>query len=169
MMLAFTDGLVRVGKFDPESVMLADRHCSRQKIGTNQFMPPGQTIVLRNAEGTAVFGWLWQEKRDDNQSGYNCSIFRNESARLSSDIIAEAEAAAFSEWGPSRLFTYINPLALKPPAHKFRKPKIAGKCFIAAGWKLRVRKNGKPHTSKSGLLLFVKPRPRPIPSAQPHP
>lgn len=39
---------------------------------------------------------------------------------------------------------------------KYRKPKTPGRCFVAAGYKLRVRKNGKPHTSTNGLWLYVK-------------
>src|ERR1035437_6454019 len=101
MLLPFVEGLTRVSKFDPESVFMADRHYSRQNSGSNQFMPPGKTIVLRNNEGTIVFGWLWQEKRDDGQTGYNCSIFRNESQRLSSDVIIEAEVMGFKKWGPN--------------------------------------------------------------------
>jgi len=155
-MLKFTDGLIRVNKFDPESAALADRHYSRQTVGSNQFMPPGRTMVLRNAEGTIVFGWLSQDKRDDHQIGYNCSIFRNESDRLSSDVILEAERAVAEAWGANRLFTYVDPSALRPAAHKYRKRKMPGRCFIAAGWKLRVHKDGRPHVSSSGLWLFVK-------------
>jgi hypothetical protein len=156
MLLPFTDGLVEVSKFDVESVFLADKHYSRQKPGSNQFMPPGRTMVLRNSAGSIVFGWLWQEKRDDGQAGYNCSIFRNESDRLSSDVIIEAEAMVFKKWGLNRLFTYVDPSQLRQPDHHYRKPKTPGKCFVAAGYKLRVYKNGKPHTSQNGLWLFVK-------------
>lgn len=156
MMLPFTTGLVRVGKGDYDSVQLADRHYSRQKVGTPQFMPPGRTMVLRNTEGTVVFGWLHQEIRDDHQKGFNCCIFRNESARQSSEIIREAEAMVWAAWGRSRLFSYVDPTELRQPTQKYRKPKIPGRCFFAAGWKLRVRKNGRPHVSTNGLWLFVK-------------
>lgn len=156
MLLPFTDSLVQVGKGDVEAVLLADRHYSRQKHGTNQFMPPGRTMVLRDSQGTVVFGWLWQEKRDDGQAGYNCSIFRNESSRRSSEIILEAEQAVFIYWGPNRLFSYVDPTKLRLPTQKYRKPKIPGRCFFAAGWKIRLRKNGKPHTSTNGLYLFIK-------------
>jgi hypothetical protein len=128
MLLKFTDELVRVKKFDYESCLLADKHYSRQSIGANQFMPPGKTIVLRSSEGDVVFGWLWQQKRDDGQAGYNCSIFRNESPRLSSDIILEAESKAVAEWGKNRGFTYVNPESIKNK----RNP---GYCFKVAGWK----------------------------------
>ena len=142
MLLKFNDALIRVGKFDLESCLLADRHYSRQKPGTNQFMPPGKTMVLRSAEGDVVFGWLWQMIRDDGQLGYNCSIFRNESARRSSEIILEAETAAVTEWGANRGFTYIDPGSVR---HK-RDP---GRCFLRAGWKF-VKKTA------SGLHLLDK-------------
>lgn len=142
MLLNFTDELVRVGKFDLETCLLADRHYSRQKPGTNQFMPPGKTIVLRDSAGEVVFGWLWQEKRDDGQAGYNCSIFRNESLRLSSEIILEAERFAVKEWGQNRGFTYVDPV-------KVRHKRDPGRCFLRAGWKL-------VKLTSSGLHLLEK-------------
>jgi hypothetical protein len=38
-------------KFDSACARLADRHYSRRKIGSPQFMPPGQTIVLAERAG----------------------------------------------------------------------------------------------------------------------
>jgi len=149
MLLAFTDGLVEVGKFDVESVFLADNHYSRQKPGTNQFMPPGRTMVLRNNEGTIVFGWLWQEKRDDKQVGYNCSIFRNESKRKASEVILEAEAMVFQKWGPNRIFTYVDQL-------KILNTRQPGRCFLKAGWKYVKDEQGKRYRSTNGLLLLAK-------------
>ncbi len=141
MLLDFGEQLVRVDKFDVESCVLADRHYSRQTIGSNQFMPPGRTIVLRSPAGDVVFGWLWQEHRADNQVGFNCSIFRNESSRLSSDIILDAERTAVAAWGPNRAFTYINADAIRS-----RNP---GYCFKMAGW----REAGR---SRKGLILLDK-------------
>jgi hypothetical protein len=140
MLLRFTDGLIRVGKFDVESCWLADRHYSRQKPGTNQFMPPGHTMVLRSSEGDVVFGWLFQEKRDDGEAGYNCCIFRNESPRLSSEIIIEAERMVVEEWGPNCGFTYIDPDEVSDNP---------GYCFKMAGWEF-ARK------TRSGLHLLRK-------------
>lgn len=42
-------------KYDREGAKLADGHYSRRKVGSPQFMPPGETVVLV-APG-AVFGW----------------------------------------------------------------------------------------------------------------
>jgi hypothetical protein len=124
--LAFDGRLIVVDKFDAESVMLADGHYSRQKPGTNQFMPPGRTIVIRDPEGTVVFGWLSQQFRDDGENGYNCSIFRNVSGRLSSDVILECEQIVFEAWGENRVFTYVDPLHIRSVN--------PGYCFKKAGW-----------------------------------
>jgi hypothetical protein len=79
--------------------------------------------------------------RMDGQVGYNNAIFRNESSRLSSDIVLEAEDAAFERWGPNRLYTYID-------AEKVRSPN-PGYCFKRAGWKfVRLSAGGKHLLSK---------------------
>ena len=142
MLLPFSSGLVRTGKADAECAALADRHYSRRKHGSRQFIPPGETLVLRDSGGTCVFGWHRAlVERADDQEGVCCSIFRNESQRLSSEIILEAEQFAVEKWGPIRGFTYVNK----------RKVRSAnpGYCFIAAGWKVI----GK---SKGGLRLLEK-------------
>ncbi len=144
MLLRFAEEMVRCSKFDLEARLLADRHYSRQKPGTNQFMPPGRTVILRSHEGDVVFGWLWQLKRDDGQAGYNCSIFRNESKRLSSEIILEAEDRVISEWGQNRGFTYINPKMIDNKVNP-------GYCFKVAGWNFVKR-------TASGLHLLEKNR-----------
>lgn len=136
--------------------MIADRHYSRQSKGSSQFMPPGRTMILRDNFAKIVFGWLWQEKRDDGQRGVNCSIFRNESARNASEIILEAETMVTADWGAQRLFTYIDPAKTKPIFRHGRR--IAGFCFRKSGWKPLIHKNGKPCVSRNGLLLLVKLR-----------
>jgi hypothetical protein len=139
MLLKFSEGLVQTKKFDVEAAHLADRHYSRQKVGAAQFMPPGRTIILRSHEGDVLFGWLWQSKRDDGESGYNCSIFRNESQRLSSDIVREAERLVVGLWGPARGFTYIDPFQVGNGKVEFNP----GYCFKCAGWRfVRVTTSG---------------------------
>jgi hypothetical protein len=134
--------LYKTTKFDSACAALADKHYSRQTHGSNQFMPPGRTLVLRDEAGSVVFGWLHQQKRDDGQAGYNCTIFRNESERLSSEIILEAEEIVRELWGPSRLFTYVD--------GKRVRSGNPGYCFKQAGWSLC----GK--SQKRGKLLFEK-------------
>jgi hypothetical protein len=143
MLLPFTDSLCLTTPFDPEMSSLADRHYSRRTVGARQFLYNGRKIVIRNNEGTILFGWMWPQDtmRMDDQTGYNCAIFRNESARRSSDVILEAEEIAFRRWGMNRVYTYINPRRIQSVN--------PGYCFKMAGWEF-VR------TTKSGLHLLAK-------------
>lgn len=130
---------VRVKKSDKVACALADRHYSRRKIGSPQFMPPGQTIVMVGFDDAAVFGW-WRPHPDsgikqmNGYDGWTCTIFRNESTHLSSELIVYAEAA-FAEFGydigPDGLLTYVwdSKIASANP----------GYCFKKAGWKVAGR------------------------------
>lgn len=144
MMLDFADGgLMLTTQYDDECRQLADRHYSRRTPGARQFCYAGRKLVLRNAAGTVLFIWMWpkDELRMDGQTGYNCVLFRNESARRSSEIILEAEGIAFARWGRARVYTYINP-------RKVRSPN-PGYCFKAASWRYLGR-------SSKGLHLLAK-------------
>lgn len=166
MLLGFTDGLVKTTHFDAEMSMLADRHYSRRTIGARQFLYSGRKLVLRNTEGTVLFGWIWAEddKRMDGQRGFNCAIFRNESKRKSSEIILEAELEAIAKWGINRMFTYIDPQKTKSivalrdyPKWGIKKgERIVGFSYRKAGWKPVLKKGGRPHLSHAGQWLFVK-------------
>ena len=121
----------RVTKFDPRTAALADRHYSRRKVGSPQFMPPGQTVILYRSR--AVFGW-WRPhpssgiRAMNGLDGWTCTIFRNESGLLSSTMILAAERAlaALHACGPSGFITYVwdsRVLSVNP-----------GACFKHAGW-----------------------------------
>jgi hypothetical protein len=156
MLLPFDSALIRTNHFDPEMAALADRHYSRRTVGARQFLYSGRKLVLRNSEGTILFGWLYPDPamRWDGQRGYNCAIFRNESSRLSSEIILEAERLAVEKWGPNRMYTYIDPARTK--TIKVRGQRAIGFCYLKAGWKPLVHGNGKPCISQSGQHLLVK-------------
>lgn len=128
MLPMFGNRLVETNHFDHEMADLADRHYSRRTVGARQFLYAGRKLVLRNSSGTVLFGWMWpdDDKRMDGQTGYNCAIFRNESKRLASEIILEAEDYAVRKWGRNRFYTYVDPKSVKgnPP----------GNCFYRAGW-----------------------------------
>lgn len=126
MMLPFSD-LIESGRFDRELCALADRHYSRQTPGAPQFCPPGELIMLRDSRAEFVFAWLNQKYRMDEQRGYYCSIFRNESPRLSSEIILEAERFAVARWGSGRAFTKVDPRKIRSVNPGF--------CFKKAGWR----------------------------------
>ncbi len=101
---------------------------------------PGEKMVLLTADCRGLF--VWRKFIDDSgQQGVNCAVFRNEGKVLSSRLILEAEQLAWGRWPGERLYTYVNPRAVRS-----RNP---GYCFQMAGW----RKCGE---TKRGLLIFEK-------------
>lgn len=42
-------------RFDPRALPLADRHYNRQKVGSNQFVPPGSCLVLLTPNADALW------------------------------------------------------------------------------------------------------------------
>jgi len=146
MLLPLSEGLVATGRFDGECAELADRHYSRRTVGARQFLYSGRRLVLRDNAGLVLFAWVYPDAalRMDGQTGYNCAIFRNESARPGSQIVLEAERAAFAKWGPNRCYTYVDPKHVKSPN--------PGYCFKLAGWKFVKR-------TADGKHLLVKEQP----------
>lgn len=122
----------RVTKFDGRGVTLADRHYSRRTPGSDQFMPPGQTVVLVSPD--AVFGWWRPHPRANitpmnGLDGWTCTIFHNEGKSLSSDLILEAErylVAMGTGCGPDGLITYVW-------CSRVRSSN-PGYCYQVAGW-----------------------------------
>lgn len=134
-------------KFDPRGARLADGHYSRRTVGSPQFMPPGQTLILLTPDADAVFGW-WRPHPDagiramNGLDGWTCTIFRNTGSTRSSDLILEAEAELLSryECGPDGLITYVwdRKVASANP----------GYCFKCAGWHV----TGRSADSRKTLL-----------------
>jgi hypothetical protein len=140
---------IRTTKFDPAAAALADRHYSRRKIGSPQFMPPGETVVLVTPEKDAVFGW-WRPhptsgiKAMNGLDGWTCTIFRNESRHKSSDLIRAAEQFLVDlgvTIGPSGFITYV--------WDKKVRSENPGYCFKRAGWK----RAGRSADNRKTLLL----------------
>lgn len=80
---------------------LADRHYNRQKVGASQFVPPGRACVLyaRSKTGRAVWVTSWPFAKYVKHAwpgAWINSLFRNEGAGLSSDLIRQA--IAVSRW-----------------------------------------------------------------------
>ena len=119
---------------DPEACALADRHYSRQTPGSRHMMPPGRQLVLVSGCGRAVWGSAWPYARYVNRiypGAMICTIFRNEGAGLSSELIREAVAATRWRWPeipPEGMITIVNPAEIRPK----RDP---GYCFIRAGFR----------------------------------
>jgi hypothetical protein len=131
---------------DPKACKLADRHYSRQKVGSPQFMPPGRCVVLITPEADAVWGtsWPYAEYVKHAWAGaWMCTIFRNESSHLSSELIREAVAATRWFWPDVPdigMITFVR-------AHEVRHKRDPGRCFLRAGF----RRCGE---TKGGELAF---------------
>ena len=119
--------VVKDGDDDVRAVF--DRHYSRKRYRDGRepklFVGPGQKMVLRTADCDAIFAWRKFESAD-GQQGINCAIFRNEGPTKSSELIREAERLAWERWPGERLYTYVNPQAVRSSN--------PGYCFKAAGW-----------------------------------
>lgn len=129
---------------DPRGRWLLNRHYSARhyKDGRRNrlFVGPGEKMVLLTTDGLALF--VWRKFLSDNgQQGVNCAVFRNEGPFLSSELIREAEQLAWRRWPGERLYTYVNPRAIRSSN--------PGYCFLVAGWK-------KCGVSKGGLVILEK-------------
>ena len=146
-------------KFDVHGCALADRHYSRRKIGSPQFMPPGQTVVLVLPSNDAVFGW-WRPHPDsglkamNGLDGWTCTIFRNESRQLSSNLILMAELVLYESQncGKDGFLSYVFDSKIQSSN--------PGCCFKKAGWRVKGRSadNRKTLLSKpferAGLPIY---------------
>jgi hypothetical protein len=127
---------------DRSCLALYERHYSAYRYKDDrkryQFVGPGESIVLRNTDATALF--VWRKFIDDSgQQGVNCAVFRNESGIQSSELIRQADEIADFCWPGERHYTYVS-------AEKVRS-RNPGFCFLMAGW----RRCGK---TKGGLIIL---------------
>ena len=135
----------RSNRADPLGCKLADRHYSRQKMGSPQFVPPGRCLVLiaETETGQEVWATSWpfaQYVKHAWAGAWVCSIFRNEGAALSSDLINQAVAATRWHYGDAPELGMIT--FVKPSAVRSSNP---GYCYQMAGWKrCGAAKDGKP-------------------------
>lgn len=120
-------------RFDPRALPLADRHYSRRKPGSPQFVPPGRCLVLITPDADALWVTSWpfaEFVRHAWAGAWVCSFFRNESPRLSSELIREAVAATrwyFGEPPALGMVTFVD-------ANKTRRKRDPGRCYIKAGF-----------------------------------
>ncbi len=142
---------------DPRALPLADRHYSRQRPGTPQFVRNGSSLVLLTAEASALWVSVWQAYTRHRWPGvWECSLFRNESPHLSSELIREAMAATLFMWGRPPALGFLTTI----DASKVRPKRDPGRCFLRAGY-LRAG-----HTGSGKLVLLCPVASLPAP-AQP--
>lgn len=100
----------------------------RKKAPNNQFVGPGEKMVLITPDARALLVWR-KFISDAGETGVNCAVFRNEgtSEGVSSDLIIAAKEIAWVRWPGERLYTYVDP-------KKIRHKRDPGRCFRKAGF-----------------------------------
>ena len=131
---------------DPKAIPIADRHYNRVKVGAPQFAPPGRCMVLATREYDALWITSWpyaQYVKHAWAGAYVCTMFRNESRHLSSEMITEAMRWTrwYQQTTPSwckdeepeqGMISFVN-------ERKVRAKRDPGRCFIRAGFKVAGR------------------------------
>lgn len=148
-----------VSKVNAQVRQLADRHYSRKTPGATQFAPPGRTLVLVGPDGRAAWVTCWpllEYTLHGLGDAWLCTLFRNEGAGLSSELIREAVAATRWRWPdvpPSGMVTFVDQGKVRPK----RDP---GRCFLRAGF-VRL-----PRVTKDRGLVILQLAPQDMPEAE---
>ena len=136
-----------VNKGDVRCRALADRHYSRQTPGHPMFTRPGYNQVLYFVDecGSAVWVWFrpkWESgikgtMRKDGLFAIECTLFRNESAVRSSDLI-RAACASLCQWDRAHDVAWpdgaITGIKSSATAQRRSKHSLPGVCYRMAGW-----------------------------------
>lgn len=121
-------------RFDTDALPLADRHYNRRKVGSPQFVPPGRCLVLKTECLRAVWTTSWpfaEFVKHAWPGAWVNSLFRNEGAGLSSELIREAVAATRIKWPEVPALGMVSFVDAKKTRHK-RDP---GRCYRKAGFR----------------------------------
>lgn len=138
----------RSHRFDSAALPLADRHYNRRKVGSPQFVPPGRCLVFLTDCGRALWVTSWPFAayvRHAWPGAWVNSLFRNEGAGLSSELIVEAVAATRAAWPdvPALgMVTFVD-------ARKVRRKRDPGRCYLRAGFVPAT-----PNRTAGGLYAF---------------
>jgi hypothetical protein len=122
---------------DPKALPLADRHYSRQKPGTKQYVPPGRCLVLLADHEQALWVTSWpfaQYVKHAWAGAWVNTFFRKECGGDASPYIRSAIAITRSLWEPPELgcITFVNPKFVRP-VHR-RGTTIYGYSYLKAGF-----------------------------------
>lgn len=152
----------RSHRFDPAARVLADRHYSRQKVGTPQFVATGSCCVFLTDCGQAVWVTSWPQAeyvRHAWPGAWMCTMFRSEGAGIASTLIRDAVSATLAHYGePPTLgmVTLIDRRHVRPTM--VRGKAVYGWTWIKAGF------THVGETKRHKLLAFQM-----LPSAMPQP
>jgi hypothetical protein len=117
--------------FDPAANVLADRHYNRQQRGSGQVGPPGRKLVFVTHCERAVWvsHWPYADLALDKLDAWRCTIFRNEGAGLSSDLIRTAMQLTAQLWSGRPAEGWITWID-----RRHVRSTNPGYCFKQAGW-----------------------------------
>lgn len=132
------EGWIEVRDGDPSLITMHRRHYSYQPPAEGRTkkalaIGPGARLVLVSSDGLAVCGWRKEEFRQDGQSGVECCIYRREGGDVASEALLDAMAIDWARWPAERLFTFVDPLPVRPTMRASRP--TWGHCFYQAGWR----------------------------------
>jgi hypothetical protein len=132
-------------KGDQDARRLADDHYTRQTPGSPQFTRNGQNLVFITRDAKAV--WVTfrptpgKAVRMDGLDAWECALFRNIGAGLSSELIEEATWLSLALWGEypkDGLITSVD-------VNKTKPKQDPGYCYLQAGWTpFGVDASGRP-------------------------
>jgi len=150
---------------DPRALELADRHYSRQKPGTDQFVKAGSCAVFYAETRTGRALWVTVRQRYVKHAwpgAWECALFRNEGAGVSSALIRDAVAATLAHYGAppaAGMITFVNP-------SRVRRKRDPGRCFTKAGFRaIACIPARKPEDRLWVLHLAPQDMPSPAPLA----
>lgn len=128
---------LKAHRFHPQALELADRHYSRGKPGSSQFVAPGSCIVLVSSCRRALWVSLWQRPEFVKHAWpgtWENKLFRNEGAGVASELIRTAVAITRAIWTvpAGGIISMVDPKRVRPIAR--RGQKIFGYCYLKAGF-----------------------------------
>lgn len=147
----------RVEKFDSRAARLADRHYSRQTVGSSQCLGPGQTLLMLSSDYLAVWGVVLNLDPVGDLRWRN-SLFHREPrcAQLASSLITAATTMTYDYWRrrygvpPALALTTEVDIAATEARRSKRNP--PGHCYLVAGWR-KVRDMPAAHGRSAKIEL----------------
>lgn len=122
-----------VSPFDVRARELADRHYSRQTHGAWNILASGRKVLMLTDCARAVWGVV--ENLDPGGAlHWRVSIFRNEGAGLSSDLVREGTERTYAYWRSHYGGLPAVPLTTEVDPDRTRRKRDPGRCFRRAGW-----------------------------------